>query len=149
MISTILVVDDAPAIHALLSVAFFEQPIEMHSAYDGPSAVESLRRVKPDLILLDVNMPGMSGFDVCSVIREDPFTMNVPVIFLTAADSTRQKVTGLDLGAQDYIVKPFDPNELLARVRSALRTKASCDTLGQKRVSQFMRDALRSREIAA
>jgi DNA-binding response OmpR family regulator len=142
MISKVLAVDDAASIHALLSVHFEGEPIEMRSAYDGESALWMVNKWHPDLILLDVDMPGMDGFEVYGRLRENVVTMNIPVIFLTAASATNQKVWGLEQGASDYITKPFEPAELLARVRGSLRTKSRLDSLSGKRVNQFIDDAL-------
>src|SRR5205814_188986 len=80
-----------------------------------------------DLVLLDVDMPDMDGFEVCRRLKGQPATMNIPVVFLTGAGSTDEKIRGLELGAVDYVTKPFEPAELRARVRAALRTKYLLD----------------------
>src|SRR6202043_1184286 len=85
--------------------------------------------LKPDLVLLDVDMPKMDGFQVCRMLKADPATADIPIIFLTASSSTDAKVCGFALRAVDYITKPFEPNELCARVRVALRTKRLLDLL--------------------
>ena len=139
MFPNVLLVDDAKAIHSLVHALFENEPLKLHSAYEGLTALKMIARLKPDLVLLDVDMPGINGFELCRHIRENPFTMHVPVIFLTAAAQTDQKVNGLELGAQDYIVKPFEPAELTARVHAALRIKARLDFLGKNRVNHFMR----------
>ena len=145
MLSKVLSVDDDAAIHILLNSHFAGESIEMRSAYDGDSALWIANKWLPDLILVDVDMPGMNGFEVFSRLRENVLTMNIPVIFLTAAISTDQKVWGLDLGASDYITKPFEPAELLARVRASLRTKSKMDSLSDVRVDAFIAGALRKR----
>ena len=141
MNSTILLIDDCPAIHSLLQAQFGTESITLHSAFDGPSGLRMIGRLNPDLVLLDVEMPELNGFEVCRQIRENPFTLNTPVIFLTASGDIAQKVNGLELGAQDYIVKPFECAELVARVRASLRMKARLDSLVKDPVSQFSRIA--------
>jgi DNA-binding response OmpR family regulator len=145
----ILIVDDSESSHALLKFHLKDERIEVRSAYEGESALKLIVDGKPDLVLLDVDMPGMDGFEVCRRIRENPFTMNVPVTFLTAAAKPSQKVRGLDLGASDYIVKPFHAEELLARVRSSLRTKARVDALSARRVQAFCLGAPSSRNLSS
>ena len=115
----ILVAEDDPAILAGLSDLLRIEGYDVAEATDGAAALERFRSAKPDLVLLDVMMPKMSGYDVCRAIRkEDAVT---PVVMLTAKGHEVDKVVGLELGADDYIVKPFGMAELLARVRSALR----------------------------
>jgi diguanylate cyclase (GGDEF)-like protein len=101
------------------------------SAASGKAGLEIARRDKPDLILLDVDMPDMSGFDVCRTLKQDLDLCMIPVVFLTASDNTDDKIKGLDLGAVDYVTKPFNAFELRARVRAALRTKRLQDLLIQ------------------
>jgi DNA-binding response OmpR family regulator len=149
MLSKVLAIDDSASIHALLSVHFQGEPIELRSAYDGETALWTINKWCPDLILLDVDMPGMDGFEVYSRLRENVLTINIPVIFLTSSAATDQKVWGLDLGASDYITKPFEPKELLARVRAALRSKSRMDFLAGKRAHQFIAEALRPRGVPA
>jgi two-component system cell cycle response regulator len=139
MLSKVLIVDDAAPIHALLRVHLEGEPIELQSAYYGESALRMIAESQPDLVLLDIDMRrGIDGFEVCRRLREDPVTMHTPVIFLTGSSETEQKVCGLELGATDYITKPFHPAELRARVRAALRVKSRIDLLSSKRVKEFM-----------
>ncbi len=138
MLRKILLVDDDAAIHALVRAHLAAEPVEVISARDGESGLALAERLLPDLILLDVDMPEPDGFEVCRRLREDPVTLNLPVVFLTAANTIAQKVNGLELGAADYITKPFDPEELVARVRGALRTKARFDFLANRRVDHFL-----------
>ncbi len=138
MLRKIVLIDDDALIHSLVRAHLAGEPVEVLSARDGTSGLELAERELPDLVLLDVDMPAPDGFEVCRRLREDPITMNLPVIFLTAAGSTAQKVSGLELGAADYITKPFAPDELVARVRAALRTKARFDFLAARRVEKFM-----------
>jgi diguanylate cyclase (GGDEF)-like protein len=128
----ILVIDDSDAIHALLRARLAGEPVDVAGAYDGASGLAKAFEAPPDLILLDVDMPGLDGFEVCRQLKASSRTMAVPIIFLTGAASTEQKITGLELGAVDYVTKPFDPAELKARVRGSLRTKYLLDLLERK-----------------
>lgn len=130
--SKILVIDDSPEIHALVRVRLKNEPVAIVSAFDGNSGIERVRAERPDLILLDVEMPDRDGFSVCAELKEDPATMNIPIIFLTGSASTADKIRGLELGASDYVTKPFDPAELRARVRASLRTRRLMELLAQR-----------------
>lgn len=114
----ILVVDDEPQIRRVLRTALTAQGYEVHDAKTGEEALGSLRDQRFDLILLDVNMPGMGGLEACREIRN---TSEVAIIMLTVRNSEQDKVAALDAGADDYITKPFGTPELLARIRAALR----------------------------
>jgi DNA-binding response OmpR family regulator len=114
----ILVVDDdAPSVK-MISFLLREEGYEVVSADNGSAALELVEREPPDLVILDVMMPRMDGFEVCRRIRQK---MDVPIIFLSAKGETADKVSGLQLGADDYLAKPFEPAELLARVKAVLR----------------------------
>ncbi|MCX7424876.1 MAG: response regulator [Planctomycetia bacterium] len=102
------------------------------SADGGIAGLEAARREMPDVILLDQEMPDLSGFDVCRVLKADAELCMIPVLFLSASNAAEDKIKGLDLGAVDYIVKPFDASELCARVRAALRTKRIQDLLMER-----------------
>jgi DNA-binding response OmpR family regulator len=117
----ILVADDEPDVVEVISVGLsLNSPDwEVLSAEDGPSALDSFRRNDPDLLILDMNMPGMNGLDVCREVRRED--SEVPIIFLTVRDEEIEKVRGLEAGADDYITKPFSPLELTARIRALLR----------------------------
>lgn len=114
----ILVVDDDKNICELLRLYLVKEGYEVTLAYDGNAALAEFDKLHPDMILLDVMMPGMDGWEVCRKIRAKN---NTPIIMLTAKGETYDKVLGLELGADDYIVKPFRPRELIARIKSALR----------------------------
>ncbi len=114
----ILVVDDEPRIRRFVRVALEQNGWEVLDAPNGADAVDLAREEDPDLILLDINLPDLDGFEVLSRIREFSDT---PVIMLTGRDSEEDRITGLDLGADDYVVKPFGVRELMARVRANLR----------------------------
>jgi diguanylate cyclase (GGDEF)-like protein len=118
----LLIIDDSKPIHALVKALLTDESINIHSATDPGYGLVLASSIRPDLVLLDVDMPGMSGFEACKRLKADRVTSGVPVIFLTALSSTEEKVRGLEMGAVDYVTKPFDPAELLARVRASLRT---------------------------
>ncbi|RPI92039.1 MAG: DNA-binding response regulator [Chloroflexi bacterium] len=114
----ILVVDDEPKIVQLARDYLEHAGFQVSTASDGPSALAAARENKPDLIVLDLRLPGMDGFDVTRELRK---VSNVPIIMLTARSEESDKLIGLELGADDYITKPFSPKELVARVRTVLR----------------------------
>ncbi len=129
---TVLAIDDSQDIHDLLDVRLRPEDVEVHHALTAEEGLQRARELKPDLVLLDVDMPLMTGFEVCRRLKEDPSTANVPVIFLTAASTVYAKVSGFDVGGIDYVTKPFEAAELRARVRAALRTKRYYDMLANK-----------------
>ena len=122
MPQSVLIVDDSIPLHTLIKTQLKSEPLRFHSAHDGESGLLTASSFRPDLILLDVDMPGMDGFEVCQRLKANPLTASIPLIFLTADGSLADKVKGLELGGADYIVKPFKPEELKARVHSVLRT---------------------------
>jgi diguanylate cyclase (GGDEF)-like protein len=117
----VLVVDDDPDIARFIEVNLRTHGFEVHLASDGVEALEKVQEVEPDLVLVDVMMPRMDGFQVVDRLRSDPRTANVSIIMLTAKALTADKVLGITTGADDYIIKPFDPVELVARVKGTLR----------------------------
>ena len=119
----ILVVDDEPDLLILLEEHLTQEGYEVLTASAGMKAITRAKQEHPDVILLDVMMPGLSGFDVCNILQDYPDTATIPIIFLTAVAETKRKVMGLNLGADDYITKPFDLHELAARVQAALRPR--------------------------
>lgn len=118
---TILIVEDEPQIQELLSEHLSDEGYTVVTASTGTEAIVQAKAGPLDLILLDVMMPGMNGFDVCNILRDQPETRTTPIIFLTAVAEMTRKVMGLRLGATDYITKPFDLRELTVRVEVALR----------------------------
>jgi sigma-B regulation protein RsbU (phosphoserine phosphatase) len=120
---TILVVDDTPMNLQVLVRILEGSGYRILAARNGRAALEIARRVQPDLVLLDVAMPGMDGFEVCRALKQDPATLDTIVIFLSALGDVADKVSGLELGAADYITKPFQSEEVLARVRGHLLRK--------------------------
>jgi diguanylate cyclase (GGDEF)-like protein/PAS domain S-box-containing protein len=128
----LLIIEDSTDIHELVQAWLVTEPLQFFFCIDGEQAIDTARAVRPDLILLDVDLPGLNGFQVCSKLKADPATADIPVVFLTGASSTEEKLRGLELGAVDYVIKPFDPAELRARVRSSLHTRRLMDLLAQK-----------------
>lgn len=125
----VLIVDDSPDALALAKARLAKEGLELIFAGGGIAGLADARREKPDLILLDVDMPDMSGFDVCRALKGDPELCMIPVIFLSGSSQAEDKIKGLDVGAVDYVTKPFDAFELRARVNAALRTKHMQDML--------------------
>jgi signal transduction histidine kinase len=125
----VLIVDDNPKALAIAKARLKKEMLEIFCVENGKRCMEIARKEKPDLILLDVDMPDMSGFEACQILKDDAVLCTIPVIFLTASDDNEDRVKGLDLGAVDYVTKPFDVFELRARVRAALRTKQLQDQL--------------------
>ncbi len=128
----VLVIDDAPMMHNLIVARLNNEDLEFISAYSGDVGLAKAIECAPDLILLDVEMPHPDGFEVCRQLSANMDTKNIPVIFLTGVSNTEQKIKGLNMGAVDYVTKPFEPAELLARVRASLRTKYLVDLLSRK-----------------
>ncbi|KNY27337.1 response regulator [Pseudobacteroides cellulosolvens] len=116
----ILIVDDTELIVRIITDILVPAGYDVISAYSGEEGIEMVRREKPDLVLLDIIMYGMDGLEVCKVLRADESNNLMPIIILTAEDDEEQKLQGLELGADDYIKKPFNPRELIARVRNTL-----------------------------
>jgi two-component system, OmpR family, KDP operon response regulator KdpE len=133
--ATILIVDDEPQIRRVMRTTLTSHGYSVVEASSGEEALEKLRAERPDLIILDVNMPGISGLETCAEIRT---SSDVPIIMLTIRNSERDKVQALDAGADDYVVKPFGVQELMARIRAALRRSAPGDA-----TPAFVRDDLK------
>ncbi len=125
----VLLIDDSPDALAIVEARLVKDDIKVVCAADGKSGLDAARRENPDLVLLDVDMPDMSGFDVCRKLKSDVELCMIPVIFLSGSGDAEDKVKGLNLGAVDYVTKPFDAFELRARVNAALRTKHMQDLL--------------------
>jgi two-component system KDP operon response regulator KdpE len=124
--ASILVVDDEPQIRRVMRSTLSSHGYVIREAATGEEAVDAVRKERPDLILLDVNMPGIGGIEAAREIRE---MCDAPIIMLTVRNAERDKVVALDAGADDYVVKPFGIEELLARIRAALRRYAPGDTI--------------------
>ena len=124
MTATILIVEDEPAIQELLAFNMAQGGFKSIQAYDVDGALEHINHALPDLILLDWMLPGSSGADLARKLRADQRTRDIPIIMLTARSDERDKVAGLESGADDYITKPFSPRELIARIRAVLRRRS-------------------------
>ncbi len=118
MNARILVVDDDPAIAEMIGIILHGEDYDPVFAADGKAAIDAFRAERPDLVLLDLMLPGMSGLEVCRTVRAES---GVPIIMLTAKGEPTDVVQGLESGADDYVVKPFNPKELVARIRARLR----------------------------
>lgn len=121
---TVLVVDDDKTNRSLLSIILGKAGYRVIEAVDGRDAIEKVLETPVDLVLLDIMMPNMDGYEACRRMKEDPATRDIPVIFLSAKAATRDKIMGLESGGADYVTKPFDKGEALARVRSQLRIRS-------------------------
>lgn len=129
MLPRILIVDDESASRIALEALLRREKFDVHSATDGPTALAECTSFRPDLILLDVLMPGMSGFEVCKQIKATPETRLTPVVLITGLSATEDRIKGINTGADDFLSKPIDFNELLARTRSLIRLKQYTDEL--------------------
>jgi DNA-binding response OmpR family regulator len=130
----ILVVEDEPALQETLAYNLEKQGYKVETVGNGQLAVETARKFTPDLVLLDIMLPGMDGFEVCKLLRRE---MNIPIIMLTARDDEIDRVVGLEVGADDYLSKPFSMRELIARVKAQLRrTQVIRDELQKMQTSE-------------
>jgi DNA-binding response OmpR family regulator len=130
--ATVLVVDDDPVILKLLEVNFEMEGFQVVRAADGAEGLERAREVLPDIVVLDVMMPRMTGYEVAKALREDVGTAHIPIIFVTARAQSTDVERGLELGVDDYVTKPFDPLDLIARVNTLLarREAEAVDAVG-------------------
>jgi DNA-binding response OmpR family regulator len=131
--ATVLVVDDDPVILKLLEVNFEMEGFQVVRAADGAEGLERARAVMPDIVILDVMMPRMTGYEVAKALREDDTTAHIPIIFVTARAQSSDVERGMELGVDDYVTKPFDPMDLVARVNALLaRTQAAAPPPGSE-----------------
>ncbi len=128
----VLVIDDSKDVHRLLKARLRNEALDLAHAEGGAEGLEAIRTQTPAIVLLDLDMPGMDGFEVLRRLKDDAATIHLPVIVLSGLHSSQDKVTAFDLGAVDYITKPFDLTELRVRVRSALRMHALLQMLAQR-----------------
>jgi putative two-component system response regulator len=146
---TVLVVDDTPDNLSLMS-GLLKDRYKVKVANNGEKAIKIAQGTEqPDLILLDIMMPGLSGYEVCEVLKKDPATRDIPIIFLTAMTATDDEKKGLELGAVDFITKPVNPPIVMARVATQLQVKAAADFLKDQNVYLEREVAKRTRELAA
>jgi two-component system phosphate regulon response regulator PhoB len=120
----ILIVEDDADIAELISINLTREKYEVKCVYNGYDAIDMTEEYQPDLVLLDIMLPGESGFEVCKALKKNPVTENIPIIIVTAKADDADVVTGLELGADDYIIKPFSPRVLVARANKILRKKS-------------------------
>ncbi len=146
--TTILVVDDDPKIRSVLSRGLRFEGYTVQVAEDGATALQVARTDPPDLVLLDVMLPGMDGLELCARLRRG---LSVPILMLTARDAVPDRIAGLDSGADDYLVKPFDFDELLARIRALLRRVQPPDedlfTFADLRLDTTTREVVRGERL--
>ncbi|WP_262695565.1 PleD family two-component system response regulator [Kordiimonas aquimaris] len=135
MTARVLVVDDVPPNVKLLEAKLTSEYFDVLTAYSGPEALDIISREHPDIILLDVMMPGMDGFEVCKRIKADPTTAHIPVVMVTALDQPSDRVAGLEAGADDFLTKPVQDLAMFARVRSLVRLKVMMDELRNRKTT--------------
>lgn len=139
----LLIVEDERTLLETLKYSFVRQGYEVKTASDGPQALSTARTEKPDLVILDVMLPGLDGFEICRILRQE---VSIPIIMLTARDEEVDKVVGLEVGADDYLTKPFSMRELQARVKAQLRRvrllREELENSGQTATSQAESDRL-------
>ncbi len=135
-----LLIDDDARLGALVAEYLGKHEIDVTTAGDGPRGLAALRKSRPDLVLLDLMLPGMDGLEVCRKIRATAEWTGLPVIMLTAKGEDVDKVVGLEVGADDYLAKPFNPRELLARIRAVLRRASPAATPARLRVGRLELD---------
>jgi PleD family two-component response regulator len=128
----VLAIDDSELIHRLLRVRLQHEQLELHGATESDQGLRMARELMPDVILLDIEMEGMDGFEVLQALKSDVDLQDIPVIFISATASMEDRVRALDLGAIDFVGKPFEVVELKARVRSALRVQHLVKMLAQR-----------------
>ena len=117
----ILIVDDEPDIVELVAYNLRREGFDVSPAFDGEEALARIRKEKFDFVILDLMLPGIKGMEICRIMRNDPRTKNIPIIMLTAKGEEVDKILGLEMGADDYMTKPFSPRELLARIKTVMR----------------------------
>lgn len=125
MSGKILAIDDDPMNLRLVVATLGKESFEVYTASNGKEGYQKAEDLLPDLVILDVMMPELDGYQVCSLLRKNPKTANLPVMMLTSLSSVEQKIKGFDAGADDYLAKPFSPDELIAHVRALMRRKIS------------------------
>ena len=140
MRQTILVVDDEPDIVEIIQYNLEKSGFDVIVAADGSAALEKARDEAPDLIVLDLMLPGLEGTDVCRILKQDERTRFIPILMLTAKSEEIDRIIGLELGADDYVVKPFSPREIALRIRNILRRRTEPETAGPVRAGPLVID---------
>ncbi|MBI2876285.1 MAG: response regulator [Candidatus Tectomicrobia bacterium] len=139
----VLVVDDEKDIIELVCYHLEKEGIQCLRSADGPTALDLIRRHRPDLLILDLMLPGLDGLEVCRQLRQDAATARLPIIMLTARAEETDRVVGLEVGADDYVIKPFSPRELVARVKAILRRAQGPADLSARRIGELEVDQAR------
>jgi two-component system phosphate regulon response regulator PhoB len=124
----ILVADDEPDVLALVATNLRAAGFDVLQVQDGPSALAAVREQAPSLLILDLMLPGMSGLEICRALKADPATATLPILMLTAKAEEVDRIVGLELGAEDYVTKPFSPRELVLRVKNVLKRNAKTES---------------------
>ena len=147
--TTVLVIDDEAPIRLLCRVNLEADGMEVLEASDGPTGLEKARNEEPDVILLDVMMPGLDGWQVAEELLDDRRTSSIPIVFLTARAEVRDRARGLDLGGIDYVTKPFNPIELAPQVRELIQRvdRGERDDLRREKITE-LRELLEPPEVA-
>jgi two-component system phosphate regulon response regulator PhoB len=138
----ILIIEDDRDIVEMIEYNLKEEGYQVTSAFDGEKGIELAKREKPDLVILDIMLPAIDGFEVCRSLKQYQPTAHIPVIILSAKSRETDKVVGLELGADDYVTKPFSPRELLARIKAVLRRHKE-QPAGEIRIGQVVIDNVR------
>ena len=141
----VLVVDDESAIRDMIAFALDRAGMQVQVAGDAKEALVSITRQRPDIILMDWMMPGVSGIELTRRLRREPYTQDIPIIMLTARVTEDDKVAGLEAGTDDYVIKPFSPRELLARIRAVMRRSVHTDEQGQISAGDLKLDTISRR----
>jgi len=140
MPSRVLIVEDEPDIRELVVHHLKREGYQVSAASSGEEALRQVQAAPPDLVILDLMMPAMNGLEVCRRLRQDPVTASLPIVMLTAKGDEVDRVLGLEIGADDYVVKPFSPKELLARVRAVLRRSRAAPGAAPLRLGALVMD---------
>ena len=144
----VLVVDDEAAICDMIQFALEQSGFEVQKAASAHEAILRINEQRPDIILMDWMMPGVSGLELTRRLRSDSYTEDIPIIMLTARVTEDDKVTGLEAGTDDYVIKPFSPRELLARIRAVMRRSSPANDRGQLEVGVLTLDTVSRRILA-
>ncbi len=144
----VLVVDDESAIRDMIQFALRRAGMNVEGAADAKEALSRISDRKPDIILMDWMMPGVSGIELTRRLRKEPVTSDIPIIMLTAKVTEDDKVAGLEAGTDDYIIKPFSPRELIARINAVLRRTSPADSEGQIKTGDLVLDTVSRRVLA-
>lgn len=142
---TVLVVDDEVAIREMIQFALEKADLPVETAANAQEALVRISENRPDIILLDWMMPGVSGLELTRRLRKDPYTEDIPIIMLTAKVTEDDKVAGLEAGTDDYVIKPFSPRELLARIRAVMRRSSPADDRGLLTAGELTLDTIARR----